>query len=171
MQHQRRANNFHRPKKQFLGPIHSVPPAWRPANNPNQYAEGSKILLSSLPADVQEGDVEVIPFMCSHMVCASDTNVIPQDLLKKTVGPLKDVFLIYNSQGKSKGMAVVTFQRPGDAAVACTKYDGKIVDGSQYLLPTLLPFLFESSYLYRETTAHRDRRQSRSPETTRLRRA
>lgn len=70
-------------------------------------------MLSSLPADVQEGDVE--------------------DLLKKTVGPLKDVFLIYNSQGKSKGMAVVTFQRPGDAAVACTKYDGKIVDGRKPL--------------------------------------
>jgi THO complex subunit 4 len=53
-----------------------------------------------------------------------------QELFKKTVGPLKESFLIYNSQGKSKGMAIVSFQRPGDAVVARTKYDGKIVDGS-----------------------------------------
>lgn len=39
------------------------------------------------------------------------------------------MFLVYNNQGKSKGMAVVTFARPGDAAVARQKYDGKIVDG------------------------------------------
>jgi THO complex subunit 4 len=51
------------------------------------------------------------------------------------VGPLQDAFLIYNSQGKSKGMAVVTFQRPGDAALARTKYDGKIVDGRESLGP------------------------------------
>jgi RNA recognition motif-containing protein len=53
-----------------------------------------------------------------------------QELFKKTVGPLKESFLVYNSQGKSKGMAIVSFQRPGDAVVARTKYDGKIVDGS-----------------------------------------
>ena len=53
-----------------------------------------------------------------------------QELFKKTVGPLKEAFLIYNSQGKSKGMAIVVFQRPADALVARTKYDGKIVDGS-----------------------------------------
>jgi len=45
------------------------------------------------------------------------------------VGPLKESFLVYNSQGNSKGMAVVTFQRPGDALAAQAKYDGKIVDG------------------------------------------
>lgn len=53
-----------------------------------------------------------------------------QELFRKTVGPLKESFLIYNSAGRSKGMAVVTFQRPGDAAAARAKYDGKIVDGS-----------------------------------------
>jgi len=60
-----------------------------------------------------------------------------QELFRKTVGPLKESFLIYNSQGKSKGMAVVSFQRPGDAAVARTKYDGKIVDGSVFTYATL----------------------------------
>lgn len=53
-----------------------------------------------------------------------------QELFRKTVGPLKESFLIYNSAGRSKGMAVVTFQRPGDAAAARAKFDGKIVDGS-----------------------------------------
>ena len=48
------------------------------------------------------------------------------------MGPLRDAFLIYNNQGKSKGMAVVTFQRAGDAAVARAKYDGKIVDGREF---------------------------------------
>lgn len=52
-----------------------------------------------------------------------------QELFRKTVGPLKEVFLIYNSQGRSKGMAVVAFQRSGDAAVARAKYDGKFIDG------------------------------------------
>jgi THO complex subunit 4 len=47
------------------------------------------------------------------------------------VGPLKESFLVYNSQGNSKGMAVVTFQRPGDALAAQAKYDGKIVDGRE----------------------------------------
>jgi len=65
--------------------------------------------LSRLPVDVGEKDVE--------------------ELFRKTVGPLKESFLVYNSQGNSKGMAVVTFQRPGDALAAQAKYDGKIVDG------------------------------------------
>jgi THO complex subunit 4 len=29
-------------------------------------------------------------------------------------------------------MAVVVFQRPGDAVVARSKYDGKIVDGREF---------------------------------------
>lgn len=48
------------------------------------------------------------------------------------MGPLKESFIIYNSQGKSKGMAIVSFQRSGDAVVARAKYNGKIVDGSEY---------------------------------------
>ena len=31
-------------------------------------------------------------------------------------------------------MAVVTFQRPGDALAAQAKYDGKIVDGREFAL-------------------------------------
>ena len=57
---------------------------------------------------------------------------MPQELFKKTVGPLRESFMVYNSQGKSKGMAIVVFQRPGDAAVAQKKYHGKIVDARMF---------------------------------------
>jgi len=120
-----RLNTFHGPKRQILGNQAGLaPPAWRtnvvpmsgqgPAGrSPAAMEQGSKIFLSRLPGDVAEKEVE--------------------ELFKKTVGPLKESFLIYNSQGKSKGMAIVSFQRPGDAAVARTKYDGKIVDGRRPL--------------------------------------
>ncbi|KAJ6588906.1 hypothetical protein B0H19DRAFT_1101902 [Mycena capillaripes] len=120
-----RLNAFHGTKRQLLGNhAGQAPPAWRtagPSTGPysavNGQARGrqvttepgSKIFLSRLPMDVGETEVE--------------------ELFKKTVGPLRESFLIYNSQGKSKGMAVVAFQRPGDAVVARAKYDGKIVDG------------------------------------------
>ncbi|KAJ7823988.1 hypothetical protein B0H14DRAFT_3088841 [Mycena olivaceomarginata] len=106
-----RLNAFHGQKRQLLGnPAGHVPPAWRHAGPPTGPAlcSGSKIFLSRLPMDVGETEVE---------------------LFKKTVGPLRESFLVYNSQGKSKGMAVVVFQRPGDAVVARQKFDGKIVDG------------------------------------------
>ncbi|KAJ7753346.1 hypothetical protein DFH07DRAFT_824151 [Mycena maculata] len=120
-----RLNAFHGPKRQLLGNnAGHAPPAWRTAGpstgayptGPNHLRgrqamseQGSKIFLSRLPMDVGETEVE--------------------ELFKKTVGPLRESFLIYNSQGKSKGMAVVVFQRPGDAVIARSKYDGKIVDG------------------------------------------
>ncbi|KAJ7683033.1 hypothetical protein B0H17DRAFT_942367 [Mycena rosella] len=120
-----RLNAFHGAKRQLLGnQAGFAPPAWRTAGPAvGAYATGgmqakgkqvateggSKIFLSRLPMDVGETEVE--------------------ELFKKTVGPLRESFLIYNSHGKSKGMAVVAFQRPGDAAIARAKYDGKIVDG------------------------------------------
>jgi len=85
-----------------------VPPAWRDSKD-KQKERGSKILLSRLPVDVGETEVE--------------------ELFRKTIGPLRECFLIYNTQGRSKGMAVITFQRPGDAAAARARYDGKFIDG------------------------------------------
>jgi THO complex subunit 4 len=61
-----------------------------------------------------------------------------KDLFKKTVGPTHNVFIIYNSSGNSKGMAVAHFARPGDAAVAKQKYHGKIVDSSAFFLYSML---------------------------------
>ncbi|KAK7034536.1 hypothetical protein VNI00_012383 [Paramarasmius palmivorus] len=114
-----RYTTFHGPKQRVLGnQAGHVPPAWKvpPGMGPAaanttraSVVMGSKILLSQLPTDVGEREVE--------------------ELFKKTVGPLKDSFIIYNNAGQSKGMAVVWFQRPNDAAVAKQKYDGKFVDG------------------------------------------
>ncbi|KAF9552888.1 hypothetical protein CPC08DRAFT_714211 [Agrocybe pediades] len=114
---EQRVTALHGPKRQFLGNRAGyAPPSWRtnvagPSSRPvNPLAEpGSKIFISKLPVDVGEKEVE--------------------DLFRMTVGPLRESFLVYNSQGKSKGMAVVAFQRPGDALVAKAKYDGKVVDG------------------------------------------
>ncbi|KAG6908940.1 hypothetical protein DXG01_002719 [Tephrocybe rancida] len=118
-----RLNTFHGPKRQLLG-NHAghAAPAWKniPVQGPNSMGKGkqvqdpgSKIFLSRLPLDVKEVEVE--------------------ELFRKTIGPLRESFLIYNSQGNSKGMAVVTFARPADAAQAKAKYDGKVVDGRRPL--------------------------------------
>ncbi|KAI0631010.1 hypothetical protein C8Q77DRAFT_1062034 [Trametes polyzona] len=108
-----RFNNYHTPKQRILGSQSAHPaPAWRPnarlASGSNQ-GPGSKILLSRLPLDVEQEEVEV--------------------LFNRTVGQVKEVIMVYNTQGKSRGMAVVTFARAGDAAVARAKYNGKFVDG------------------------------------------
>jgi hypothetical protein len=70
--------------------------------------------------------------LISELCILYDTFRMPQELFKKTVGPLRESFMVYNSQGKSKGMAIVIFQRPGDAAVAQKKYNGKIVDARMF---------------------------------------
>ncbi|CAA7269978.1 unnamed protein product [Cyclocybe aegerita] len=110
-----RYNPFYNPKRQVVGPAH-VPPAWKTngvaagsSKGKEPVERGSRIFISKLPVDVGEKEVE--------------------ELFRKTIGPLKESFLVYNSQGRSKGMAVVVFQRPGDAAIAQAKYDGRVVDG------------------------------------------
>ncbi|KAJ8463930.1 hypothetical protein ONZ51_g9930 [Trametes cubensis] len=108
-----RLNNYHTHKQKILGNPSAQPaPAWKPnakgASGSNAEV-GSRIIISRLPLDVVENEVEA--------------------RLDSTVGPVKDVFMVYNSQGRSRGMAVVTFARTGDAAVARAKYNGKIVDG------------------------------------------
>ncbi|KIY47904.1 hypothetical protein FISHEDRAFT_44384 [Fistulina hepatica ATCC 64428] len=79
--------------------------------------------------DVKEEDIEVhIPSPLKSLIAYT---LWPQELFRKTVGPLKESFIVYNSHGKSKGMAVVHFFRPTDAAVAREKYNGKVVDGKR----------------------------------------
>ncbi|KAI9509257.1 hypothetical protein F5148DRAFT_978611 [Russula earlei] len=123
-----RFNAYHGTKRQLMGSAQQVPPAWRTSLGIGSTAatngstahlskknlqRGSKILLSNLPMDVVETEVE--------------------ELFKRTIGPVKDLFLIYNSQGRPKGMAIVTFHRPTDAGVARSKYDGKVIDGKHKL--------------------------------------
>ncbi|KAL1946207.1 hypothetical protein VTO73DRAFT_15334 [Trametes versicolor] len=105
-----RLNTYHTPKQRILGNPSAHPaPAWRPNARAANTDPGSKILLSRLPLDVEENEVET--------------------LFTRTVGPVKEVLMVYNSQGNSRGMAVVTFARAADASVARGKYNGKIVDG------------------------------------------
>lgn len=70
-------------------------------------------------------------------MCSNHPLTDEQELFRKTIGPLRESFLVYNSQGKSKGMAVVSFARPGDAMLAKQKYDGKVVDGSKLFMSML----------------------------------
>lgn len=58
-----------------------------------------------------------------------------QALFTKTVGPTKEVYLIYNDKAKSKGMAIVEFTRKEDARNAKHKYNNRVIDGSEYILP------------------------------------
>ena len=61
--------------------------------------------------------------------------------MKKTIGPVRDSFLVYNSQGLSKGMAVVSFVRQSDAVRAKNKYDQKMIDNREHLRDVLWLFL------------------------------
>ncbi|KAH8101192.1 hypothetical protein BXZ70DRAFT_934862 [Cristinia sonorae] len=115
-----RLNHYHGPKRQLLGNTQgAAAPAWK-INQQQMMMQkrkpvvGSKILLSELPVDVSEMEV--------------------QSLFSKTIGPLKGVIMVYNDAGKSKGMAIVEFQRPGDALLARKKYNKKIIDGRRPIL-------------------------------------
>ena len=55
------------------------------------------------------------------------------------MGPVVDSFMVYNSQGNSKGMAVVAFAQRESAALARRKYNGKIIDGSKWRVALLCP--------------------------------
>ncbi|KAI9063740.1 hypothetical protein FKP32DRAFT_1592145 [Trametes sanguinea] len=120
--HSARLNNYHTHKQRVLGNPSTQPaPAWRPnakAASGSNVDVGSKILISRLPLDVVEDEVK--------------------ELFSRTVGPVKDVFMVYNSRGQSKGMAVVTFARGGDASVARAKYNRKIVDGRRPIMIELV---------------------------------
>ncbi|OBZ67955.1 mRNA export protein mlo3 [Grifola frondosa] len=69
-----------------------------------------KIIVSNLPPDVNELQVK--------------------ELFHTTVGPLKDVTLHYDSQGRSKGVAAVHFQRRGDGTKAFQQYNNRLIDGT-----------------------------------------
>lgn len=53
--------------------------------------------------------------------------------MKKSIGPVitESSLMVYNSKGFPRGMAIVAFQRPGDAAKAREMFHNKIIDGSK----------------------------------------
>ncbi|OBZ75390.1 mRNA export protein mlo3 [Grifola frondosa] len=70
-----------------------------------------KIIVSNLPPDVNELQIK--------------------ELFHTTVGPLKDVTLHYDSQGRSKGVAAIHFQRRGDGTKAFQQYNNRLIDGKR----------------------------------------
>ncbi|RDX43105.1 hypothetical protein OH76DRAFT_1361583 [Lentinus brumalis] len=107
-------------KAQVLGTA-GTPPATRaravPASNGAKTVAATatqqpadKIIVSNLPPDVNETQVK--------------------ELFHTTVGPLKDVTLHYDAQGRSKGVAAVHFQRRGDGTKAFQQYNNRLIDGS-----------------------------------------
>jgi hypothetical protein len=54
-----------------------------------------------------------------------------QDLFTQTVGPVSRIQLSYDKNGKSTGVAHIDLKRAGDAQVAFTQYNARLVDGSE----------------------------------------
>ncbi|EIN08615.1 hypothetical protein PUNSTDRAFT_52947 [Punctularia strigosozonata HHB-11173 SS5] len=69
-----------------------------------------KIVVSNLPADVNEQQLK--------------------ELFTTTIGPLRDVTLTYDHNGRSKGVATILFQRKGDGSKAYAQYHNRLIDGS-----------------------------------------
>ncbi|EMD35399.1 hypothetical protein CERSUDRAFT_116173 [Gelatoporia subvermispora B] len=76
-----------------------------------QQQPADKIIVSNLPLDVNELQVK--------------------ELFHTTVGPLRDVTLHYDAQGRSKGVAAVHFQRRGDGTKAFQQYNNRLIDGKR----------------------------------------
>ncbi|KAI0792301.1 hypothetical protein C8Q75DRAFT_842363 [Abortiporus biennis] len=112
----RRTSSRRGGKSQVLG-NRGAAPATRaraaPASNgaKSAPAPADKIIVSNLPPDVNEAQVK--------------------ELFSQTVGPLKDVTLHYDAQGRSKGLASVQFQRKGDGTKAYAQYNNRLIDGKR----------------------------------------
>ncbi|KAF7325341.1 RRM domain-containing protein [Mycena venus] len=68
-----------------------------------------KIIVSNLPQDVNEAQVK--------------------ELFHTTVGPLREVTLHYDANGRSKGVATVIFSKKGDGNRAFAQYNNRLIDG------------------------------------------
>ncbi|KAF9097262.1 hypothetical protein BGX23_009381 [Mortierella sp. AD031] len=69
-----------------------------------------------------------------HRVSAEDLKLV----FSTRVGPLKKCTLMYDQNGKSAGTAVVHFSRPGDAAIAYSKFNGVPLDGKPMRIEIVL---------------------------------
>ncbi|KAA6406791.1 MAG: rna recognition motif containing [Lasallia pustulata] len=68
----------------------------------------SKIIVSNLPPDVNEGQIK--------------------EYFGKSVGPVKRVTITYGPNGVSRGIATIIFGLPGSANEALTKLNGLLID-------------------------------------------
>ncbi|KAK2751146.1 hypothetical protein FQN57_000221 [Myotisia sp. PD_48] len=67
-----------------------------------------KIIVSGLPADVNEANIK--------------------EYFHQSAGPVKKVMLTYNQNGTSRGIASITFTRPETAAKAAKELNGLLID-------------------------------------------
>lgn len=88
-----------------------------------------KIIVSNLPPDVNEENIKV----CVHkqgnkkghgLMCLDRT------FFTQTVGSVQSLSLSYDAQGRSKGVATVTFSKKGDAQKAFKEYNNRLIDRS-----------------------------------------
>ncbi|KAJ5713494.1 mRNA export protein mlo3 [Penicillium malachiteum] len=84
-------------------------------------AASSKIIVSGLPSDVNEGSIK--------------------DYFSKSAGPVKRVMLTYNQNGTSRGIASITFAKADTAAKAAKDLNGLLVDGR----PMKIEVVFDAS--------------------------
>ncbi|KAK7044572.1 RRM domain-containing protein [Favolaschia claudopus] len=85
----------------------AIIPVKTPAVPASTHAE--KIIVSNLPQDVNEAQVK--------------------ELFQTTVGPLREVTLHYDANGRSKGVATVVFNKKSDGNRAFAQYNNRLIDG------------------------------------------
>lgn len=109
--------------KQKAAPAAAAPPA-------TPIATSNKINISNLPLDVKEPEIRVWRCLCFHRRRVANRPTPIQDLFAKTVGPVRETQLFFDSKGQSKGIGSVVFSRKEDALKAVTMYNGRLIDGS-----------------------------------------
>ncbi|KAL4782257.1 hypothetical protein BJX76DRAFT_333318 [Aspergillus varians] len=87
----------------------SAKPAGKAIQNGHPASTESKIMVSGLPADVNEANIK--------------------EYFTKSAGPVKRVMLTYNQNGTSRGIASIVFSKPDTAAKAAKDLNGLLVDG------------------------------------------
>ncbi|KAI9679558.1 MAG: hypothetical protein M1817_005580 [Caeruleum heppii] len=78
----------------------------------------SKIIVSNLPTDVNEGQIK--------------------EYFTTTVGPVKKVLITYGPNGMSRGVATVIFHKADGASKASSQLNGMLVDGRSIKIEVVL---------------------------------
>jgi THO complex subunit 4 len=104
-------------------------PAANGAKAATTSSNADKIIISNLPDDVNETQIKVCLRLTTY-ISLSASHLHFQELFSSTVGPTREVTLHYNSSGKSKGVASVTFRNRDHCTKAYQTYNNRLIDGS-----------------------------------------
>ncbi len=131
----RRPRGGNNARVQVLGTTGTSPAAKARIANATKTASASpqpveKIVVSNLPPDVNEAQVKVRQSPLFKFGPVLNPNLHIQELFQTTVGPLREVNLHYDANGRSKGVASVMFQKKGDGNKAYQQYNNRLIDGS-----------------------------------------